>query len=64
MINHAVSATAVVAVISAIYLVASSTGLMMLGAAQWRARPDLVFLRFCSASPERSTCFRPEMAWR
>ncbi len=44
VINHAVSATAVVAVISAIYLVASSTGLMMLGAAQWRARTGPRFL--------------------
>ena len=44
VINEAVSATAVVAVISAIYLVASSTGLILLGAAQWRARTGPRFL--------------------
>ena len=38
VINEVVSATTVVAVTSVIFLVASSTGLILLGVAQWRAR--------------------------
>jgi len=37
VINEVVSATTVVSVASVIFLVASSTGLMLLGVAQWRA---------------------------
>ena len=38
VINEAVSATLIVRVASAIFIMASSTGLLLLGVAQWRAR--------------------------
>jgi hypothetical protein len=38
VINEAVAATALVSVVSMIYLLASSMGLLLLGMAQWRAR--------------------------
>lgn len=37
MINEAVSATALVSIVSVIFVLASSTGLLLLGIAQWRA---------------------------
>ena len=38
VINEAVSATLIVRIASAIFIMASSTGLLLLGVAQWRAR--------------------------